>query len=281
VVATVMGLGGLTGANPAPGARRLDTEFVEAVQRLDDVTFITPSDATRRVLCDLVGVDASSVTVIPLGVDHQVFHLLDDAVPPLTTRPTNRPYLLHVGPYSVRKNSQLLLEAFAASRRDDSIPHALVLAGPVDRSAVLGDASRLGLTDHVVIAGPLSDAELADAYRGATALCMPSRYEGFGLPVLEAMACGTPVIVSDSPALVEVAGEAAVVVHPDDGPSELAAAIGRLARSTTVRHQLRARGLARAASFTWTACARRHAECYLDADGRCDDQNGLYSRPPR
>lgn len=281
VVATVMGLGGLSGANPLPSARRLDTMFVEAMQRLDDVTFITPSNATRQVLCDLVGVEPSSVSVIPLGVDHRIFFPIEPSAQRTQARPTSRPYLLHVGPYSVRKNSRLLLEAFASSRRHDSLSHALVWAGPVDRKTILGDAARLGITDHVVIAGQLSDTELADAYRGATAVCVPSRYEGFGLPVLEAMACRTPVIVSASPALVELAGDAAYVVHTTSGPSELAAAIGHVAGSTTVRHELRTRGLARAASFTWAACAHQHAVRYGCAGGRSSHGSGQYSPPTR
>ena len=281
VIATVMGLGGLAGANPVPEARRLDTIFVEAMQRLDDVSFITPSNATRRVLCDVVGVEPSSVNVIPLGVDHEVFFPIEPSAPRLPARPTTRPYLLHVGPYSVRKNSQLLLEAFVSSRRHDSLPHALVWAGAVDRKALLRDAARLGITDQVVIAGPLPDAELADAYRGATALCAPSRYEGFGLPVLEAMACGTPVIVSDSPALVELTRDAALVVRTASGPPELAAAIGRVAGSNALRHELGARGIARAASFSWADCAHQHAEQYRRAAGRCRDASGPSSPPPR
>ena len=146
---------------------------------------------------------------------------------------------------------------------------------------LLRDASRLGIEDHVVIAGQLSDEKLADVYRGATALCVPSRYEGFGLPLLEAMACGTPVIVSDSPALVELAGDAALVVGTTSGPSELAAAIGRVVDAPAVRHELRTRGLARAALFTWAACARQHAAQYLCATGRRSDGSGLYSPRPR
>lgn len=278
VVATVMGLGGLAGANPVPDALRRDIMFIEAMQRLDDVTFITPSNATRHVLCDLVGVKPSSVSVIPLGVDHRVFFPRASSTQRPQPGPTSRPYLLHVGPYSIRKNSQLLLEAFADSRRHDSLPDALMWVGPVDRKAILRDAARLGITDHVVIAGALSDAQLADAYRSATALCAPSRYEGFGLPVLEAMACGTPVIVSDSPALVELTGDAALVVRTTSGPSELATAIGQVASSQALRHDLRTRGLDRAASFTWANCARQHVERYLHAAGRCRNASGPSAR---
>jgi len=281
VVATVMGLGGLSGANPDPSARRLDSLFIEAMQRLDEVAFITPSDATRQVLCDLIGVEPSSVTVIPLGVDHRVFGPIEPSAQSPPARPTSRPYLLHVGPYSMRKNSRLLLESFAASRRHDSIPHALVWAGPVDPKLLLADASRLNLTDHVVITGRLSDEELADAYRGATALCVPSRYEGFGLPVLEAMACGTPVIISDSPALVEVAADAAIVAGTTSGPSDLAAAISNIVGSEVTRRELGSRGLTQAAPFTWAACAHLHRELYLRVAGHCGNGSGRYSpRPP-
>jgi glycosyltransferase involved in cell wall biosynthesis len=281
VVATVMGLGGLSGANPTPGASRLDAMFVEEMERVGDVTFITPSRSTRQVLCDVVGVEPSSVRVIPLGVDHGIFSPHEPVTPSSRSRPTERPYLLHVGPYSLRKNSPLLLEAFAASRRQGSRAQVLVWTGPVDGSAILRDAARLGITDDVVIAGPLSDAELADAYRGAVALCVPSRYEGFGLPVLESMACGTPVIVSDTPALVELTAGAAVVVPASTGSAGLASAIGEVAGSTVIRHELRALGLARAASFSWANCARQHNEQYLAAAHRCGEDSGRCTPPAR
>ena len=280
VVATVMGLGGLAGANPAPDALRYDTEFVDAIRHLDDVAFITPSNATRNVLCDLIGVDPSCVTVIPLGVDHHVFTPSEPSTAP-TTRPAERPYVLHVGPYSLRKNSQLLLEAFASSIRLGSCVDTLVWAGPVAPRTILREASRLGIADQVIVAGQLSDQDLAAAYRGAAALCFPSRYEGFGLPVLEAMACGTPVIISDCPALVEVAGDAAVVVPSTCEPPELAAAINQVVDSDGTRQALSTRGRARASSFTWAACARRHAELYRRAAGGHDAPRDRYCPPQR
>src|SRR5690606_18869982 len=115
-------------------------------------------------------------------------------------------------------------------------------------------ANELGIAEHVRFTGYVEDADLPILLSGALAFALPSLYEGFGMPVLEAMACGTPVLASNTSALPEVAGDAALLVNPTD-TTEIAAAIERLANDTALRAESRARGLARVAQFTWERCA--------------------------
>jgi glycosyltransferase involved in cell wall biosynthesis len=120
---------------------------------------------------------------------------------------------------------------------------------------------RLRLGDRVELRGNLQKDELATLYRGAQCFVFPSLYEGFGLPVLEAMACGTPVVTTTAGSIPEVAGEAAVLVPPSN-PEALADGIRR---ALAQREELRAAGLARAARFTWAETARRTFEAYREA----------------
>ena len=118
--------------------------------------------------------------------------------------------------------------------------------------------------DRVRLTGRVSDEELCELYRGAECFLYPSRYEGFGLPPLEAMTCGAPVVSSDRTSMPEVLGDAAVAVDPDD-PDALADAVGALLHSEPRRAELRERGARRAAEFTWERCARLTVEAYRAA----------------
>ncbi|MBI2433622.1 MAG: glycosyltransferase family 4 protein [Candidatus Hydrogenedentes bacterium] len=172
------------------------------------------------------------------------------------------PFLLFVSTLEPRKNVEGLLHAFALVQQE--IPHQLVLIGregwQEQPTAVL--AERLGLAGRVKILGYLRRHEdLARFYAAAEAFVFPSLYEGFGLPVLESLACGCPVITSDRAALPEVAGDAALFVDPDDVGS-IAAAIRRLAGDAQLRAHLRGQGPIQAAKFTWEGCARATLDVY-------------------
>jgi glycosyltransferase involved in cell wall biosynthesis len=172
-------------------------------------------------------------------------------------------YLLHVGAVHKRKNIGTLIRAFVLLKKDPSFSHALVLAGPRgwDDAAVFDDAARAGLPGDVILTGHVADADLPGIYAGAGALVFPSLYEGFGYPVVEAMACGTPVVTSDRSSLPEVAGEAAVLVPPDD-PEAVAAAVRRLLASPEESARLREAGRRRVGRFSMERMMQGYMEVY-------------------
>jgi glycosyltransferase involved in cell wall biosynthesis len=163
------------------------------------------------------------------------------------------PYLLYVGSRKSNKNLRRLLQGFSASgvRRDVR----LILSGPPDQEIVC-EMNRLGLHADVVFKDLLTDGDLSAVYRGALAFVFPSLYEGFGLPPLEAMGCGVPVLTSNVCSLPEVVGDAAVLVNPLD-VQQIADGITRLVLDSSLRTDLRKRGLLRAKLFSWDETARR------------------------
>ena len=185
-------------------------------------------------MVELYGVSPTKVTVTPNGVD-----------PAFSPGGSDGGYLLFVGGIQARKDPLAALDAAVA------VGLPLVVAGP-EKDPELARALREGGAD---LRGYVTKDELAELYRGASALLMPSRFEGFGLPVLEAMACGTPVVIAGDVAMREVAGDAAV--YADDGDFTAAT---RLALSEHDR--LRAAGLERAALFSWAETARKTVAVY-------------------
>jgi len=179
-------------------------------------------------------------------------------------------YLLFVGTLEPRKNLPTLLNAWEVLRDADPDFPPLLLAGGTGWHSDKVQRRIERLTGHGVRhLGRPSDAELVRAYQGATAFAYPSLYEGFGLPVLEAMACGVPCVTADVSSLPEVVGDAGLLVNPRD-VAELAAALQRLIGEPTLAADLAARGRERARRFTWERAARLHAEVFSQAlaDGR-------------
>jgi len=204
---------------------------------------LTVSERTKRDLVEHYGIPPERVVVTPNGVD-PAFH-------PATQTAAARPYALAVGAIQERKNQRAAL----AAARDAGLE--LVVVGPVKDERAAAELREGGAR----LEGYVEVERLAELYRGAACLVQSSRYEGFGLPVVEAMASGTPVVTVPDPALVEVAGEAAVVV-PE---AELAAGIRRAVEE---RDTLAAKGLERARAFTWEAAARAAVTAYAEAVDR-------------
>jgi glycosyltransferase involved in cell wall biosynthesis len=228
-----------------------------AVRRADAI--VTPSRSTAEDLLSRTRVDPEKVFVTPLaaslslGVDDPDAVLARLKVPP--------PYLLFVGTLEPRKNLLRLVRAYRRVAQD-GIPHALVLAGPLgwQGDRLLREIALRG-PGEIVLTGPLSDDELDALYRGADAFVYPSLYEGFGLPVVEAMSRGLPSVVSTSSSLPEVAGDAALAVNPRS-VRELASAIATIATDVAMAERLAAKARARAERFSWDETARRTLEMY-------------------
>jgi glycosyltransferase involved in cell wall biosynthesis len=221
------------------------TFLPRSARRADRV--LTGSEWTKRDIVERYGVPADRIVVTPYGVDPMFS--------PEGARREGPPYVLVVGALQERKAPDLAL--LALSKLDGDL--RLVFAGP-DRG--LGgmlplSAQALGLANRVEFNGHVEREELASLYRGAACLVFASRYEGFGLPVLEAMASGTPVVAVRSSSIPEVAGGAAVLVERD--AEQLAAGIEQ---ALSDRERLRAAGLERAAQFSWAETARRTAAVY-------------------
>ncbi|MBM4038963.1 MAG: glycosyltransferase family 4 protein [Planctomycetes bacterium] len=227
---------------------------------------IVPLDCVARQVAERLGVERERVRVVPLGVDaHLKPPSLDDRARVRARHHLARPYILFVGNIEPKKNLPTLLRAFAALKRDGQ-PHELVIAGKRGWKCrdVFALPAELGIEDSVRFLGYVEEEDLAGLYGGAELFAFPSLVEGFGLPPIEAMACGTPVVTSDTEVLVESTGDAAEHVPALD-PEALADAMRRILGDAALRERLRAAGLARAAQFTWPRAAEATRAVYRDA----------------
>jgi glycosyltransferase involved in cell wall biosynthesis len=248
--------------------RFLAKERIAGLQREDWV--ITTSEATRTDLAELAGVDPQRVFVIPLAADPRIFHPHNDAYASRIEHLRKRlgigdgPYLLALNAHELRKNMDAAIRAFTRAVAEGGARDlTLVIAGPASaepgiQSALAEAAQRQA---RVILAGYVTDEDLAALYGGSLAFVYPSLCEGFGLPPLEAMQCGTPVIAGRVASLPEVVGDAGVLVDLAD-PDALSAAMLRLCRDAALRERLCDLSLARAATFSWERCTRETLAAY-------------------
>jgi glycosyltransferase involved in cell wall biosynthesis len=225
---------------------------------------LADSEATRQDLMAVWQVPPEKVTVLYSGVDEQFRPVADEgAITAVRARYQldDTPYLLTVGTVQPRKNYQMLIRAFAPIAA--VWPHNLYIAGGKGwlYEAMMQEVEQQGLTGRVRFLGFVDDADLPALYSGATLFLFPSLYEGFGLPLLEAMGCGLPVISSDASSLPEVAGETAVLLPPHQ-PQPWTDAMQTLLADPSRRQQLRAAGLRRAAQFSWQTAAHQLLALY-------------------
>lgn len=201
---------------------------------------LTVSDYSRQRIIEWSGVNPAHVVNIGIGVD-QAYSVNGDLHSP------GYPYLLCVSNRKNHKNEPRILEAFSRAEIDSSI--RLVMTGQPSY-VLLAQAERFGIAERLVFAGRVPESDLPGYYRGAIALVFPSLYEGFGLPVIEAMACGTPVLTSKTTSLPEAAGDAALLVDPLS-VDEISQGMEQLCKDASFRSLLIERGFKQAEKFSW------------------------------
>ena len=230
---------------------------------------ITLSEHARQEIIARYGLPAEHIAVTYLAAAPHYHPVIDSAVlSDMRQRYGLGPsYILALGNLQPRKNLLRLVEAYTQVRQQGHLAGVqLVLAGKAQRreSELFAGAARSSHAADIIFPGYVADADLPAVYSGAGAYVYPSLYEGFGLPPLEAMACGTPVICSNAASLPEVIGDAALTFDPHD-TAALAAALIRLHGDAGLRDELRQKGLRRAAQFSWTRCADETMAIYRQA----------------
>ncbi len=242
---------------------RLNRLIVRGLRRARLILCV--SENVRDLVRERFAVPPERLAVVYNGVGED-FHPM---APPLvrsivaTRYRISRHYALFVGQLKTRKNLVRLLEAFARFREESRSGLQLVLAGRRDWSSTEIDPAieRLRLREHVLELGHVAHEDLPALYCGAEMFVFPSLWEGFGIPVIEAMACGTPVVTANNSSLAEVAGESALLVNPYS-VEEIAGAMGRICSDRALRESLRASGLERARLFSWKRTAQQTLAAY-------------------
>ena len=244
----------------------LNAVVPRSVARADHV--LADSQATRADLVELYRTPAEKISVLYSGV-HESFQPVTDPATLAAVRARyglgDAPFVLAVGTLQPRKNYVRLIQAFAAisNLQPRTSNLHLVIAGDKGwrYDAIFAEVEKLGLGDRVRFPGFVADADLPALYSAARVLAYPSIYEGFGLPMLEAMACGTPVVASTASCMPEVAGDAALLVPPTDVDG-LAAALDLALTDEALRADLIVKGRARARQFSWAKSAQQLLEIY-------------------
>ena len=224
---------------------------------------LTISEFIRQEIINEFKVDSSMVTAVPLAAD-PVFTPADKKVVATVRQKYNLPpsYLLFVSSLEPRKNIDLLVDALVETKTD--IPVVLVGWKGWGEKSWFEKIKNKNLKNRVYLTGHIPDHDLRAVYTGARALIYPSLYEGFGLPIVEAMACACPVICSNVSSMPEVAGDAAVLIDPRQS-SELAQAIETVVHDTGARNLLKEKGKQRALGFTWESTANKTLDVYRNA----------------
>jgi glycosyltransferase involved in cell wall biosynthesis len=238
----------------------------QAVKRADHI--IAVSQSTKDDLVRLLGTPAERITVV-----HEAANPLYGPMDPVEARqhlqgrfPLPEHFILFVSTIEPRKNINTLLRAYHRLRTDYRQDVGLVLAGAIGwlSERVFEEVEQLNLRQHVTFLGRVATQDLLYLYNAARCLAHPAIYEGFGLTPLEAMACGTPVVVSNVSSLPEVVGDAALLVDPQS-EEELAVALHRLVTDDDLHANLRLKGLARAKTFSWQRAAQETLAVYQQA----------------
>lgn len=235
----------------------------DAIKYADSIIAI--SEHTKRDLIERLGAPPELITVTQLAAGEDYYEVTDADKRRRARERYKLPenYILFVGSLEPRKNVKTLFKAYSQMKESYKKEFPLVIAGGRGwlNSDVPEMVKALGIEERVKFAGYIENADIAAVYSQAAAFAYPSLYEGFGLPILEAMQCGAPVITSNTSSMPEVAGDAAVLVVPTDA-EELAAALESVLADEAKRVEMRRKGLERASRFSWERCARESLEVY-------------------
>lgn len=231
-------------------------------------TVTTVSHYSKRDMVRFYGVPAAKIHVVPNGVDTRLFHPIRDEERLAGWRRrilgADVPFFLYVGRPSSRRNLPNLFAAFGALKNERQLPHKLLLIGTALEGISLDPViTELGLGEHIVRVPHAEHADIALAYNASEMLVYPSSYEGFGMPVLEAMACGTPAIALDNTAFPEFAGGVAWLL-PDAKVETLQGAMGTLLVDADRRRQMAVDGPLRAAAYDWNLITRRYLDLMIE-----------------
>lgn len=243
----------------------LNVVVPRSVRRAD--ALVADSQHTAQDLNEQWQVPLERITVVQGAVDHAHFRPVHDPQQLAEVRQRyglgERPYILALSRLEPRKNFVRLIEAFAAARGEAQLPHRLVVGGRKGwlYESIFARVQELGLAEDVLFPGFIAEADLPALYSGAAFFAYPSLYEGFGLPIVEAMACGAPVLTSDNSCLPEAGGPGAIYVRAEDVNS-IAEGITRLATDAALAAQLAAAGREHAAHFTWERSAQQLLSAY-------------------
>lgn len=246
----------------------LNVVVPRSVRRADFL--IADSHNTARDLTQVWAVAPDRITVVQGGVDHSHFRPDSDAHRHAAVRKRyaigDGPYILTVSRLEPRKNHVRLIQAFHRARMQSGLPHRLIIGGSKGwlYDAIYAEVAALGLHDAVHFAGFIDDTDLPALYAAADFVAYPSLYEGFGLPIIEALACGTPVLTGDNSCLPEAGGQGALYVDARDVDA-IAAGLVRLAHDPLLRADLARAGIAHAAQFTWQRSAQQLLDAYRAA----------------
>lgn len=244
----------------------LDMGLTRSMERADRI--VTDSEFSRQEIIRYYPRYAEKIRVVPCGVDCERFRPERDPAATERVKQTygiKGDYFLYLGTLEPRKNLERLIDAYAAFAGDVNVPPRLVLAGGKGwlYEGIFQKVQSLGLSDRVVFTQYVASEDMCALMSGALAFTFPSLYEGFGMPPLEAMACGTPVLSSDAASLPEVTGDCAVIVKAED-VSSIADGLRRLYADPALRQRLSREGLERAKGFSWDKSARMLMDVYKE-----------------
>ena len=244
-------------ANFARAYRLLTPPLMQAAKKV-----VTVSEFSRDRIVATLGVDPEKIEVIGNGVSDHFRQYPPDAIAATRAALGLPPrYLLLQATSDRRKNIHRALEAWVAALADLPPDVELAVAGNLARAHVFGDVGAIGETPRVKLLGYVAEEHMGPLFAGAEAFLFPSLYEGFGLPIVEAMACGAPVLTSAATATQEVAGGAALLVDPESS-ADIAKGIVTLTKDADLRARLAAQGLERAKVYTWDDAAARYRDLF-------------------